>query len=141
MSERHEILNDENFWLRLEFEGSGWFATCDDHRLRQFWIDGFRPELARNTKFGIEVEGTAWVADGAQNQSEYRFIAVLPQKLLHRRNPTFVIDRLSLDEAHQTLLVELSKSKSIVGPGPAPNGGPPEPSGNSKVIDGPPSVR
>ena len=139
MTKRHEILNDKEFWLQLEFKASGWLATCDDHQLRGLWIDGFWPLLARNTKSGLEVEGTAWVM-GTGGNGEYQFIAALPQKLLHRRNPAFVIDELSLDERHRTLRIEVARLKAIAEPGAAPNGGPAQQLGNSGIGGGPPSV-
>src|SRR5690349_6931798 len=113
MIERHDILHDKEFWLQLEFKASGWLTTCDDPHLRGFWIDGFSPGLARNTKSGLEVEGTAWVM--GRTTGEYQFITVLPQKLLHRRNPAFVIDGLSFDEGHRTLRIVLASGGPPVG--------------------------
>jgi hypothetical protein len=140
MSKRDEILTDRDFWLQLEFTASGWFRTCDDHKRRGYWIDGFLPRVARNTKLGIEVEGTAWVVDGTGHQTEYEFVADLPQKLLHRPTPAFVIEALSLDEAHRTLRIELARPKAIAEPSASPNGGPAERLANSGVGGGPPSV-
>jgi hypothetical protein len=140
MIKRDEILTDREFWLQLEFVASGWFRTCDDHARRGYWIDGFLPQVARNTKFGVEAEGTAWVVDGAGHQTEYQFIADLPQKLLHRRAPDFVIEALSLDEAHRTLRIELAKPRAIAEPGAPPNSGPAQRLSNSGVDGGPPSV-
>src|SRR3979411_1151879 len=98
MSDHRQILNDRDFWTRLEFVASRWLETSDDPKLRRFWIDGFLPEIGRGRRFGIDGEGMAWVGDGSRNQFQYRFVVALPQKTLHRRTPGFVIDRLFLDE-------------------------------------------
>ena len=140
MSERHQILNDREFWERLEFAATRWLDDAADHGLRRFWIDGFLPESAKNTKLGIDVEGVAWVGDGPRNQEQYRFIASLPQKMLHRAASGFTIEQLSLDQGRQVLQLVLAIPKPIAEPGAAPNGGPAMRSGNSAVSEGPPSV-
>lgn len=117
MSNRHEILHDQEFWTRLEYAASRWLEDSDDQSLRRFWIDGFLPETAKDTKFGIDVEGVAWVGDGPRKQQQYRFTASLPQKMLHRQNPGFAIEQLSLDEGQQVLQVALASSTSIAEPG------------------------
>jgi len=117
VGKRDEILTDGDFWLQLEFTASGWFASCDDHNHRGYWIDGFLPQVAKNTKSGLEVEGTAWVVDGAGNQMEYQFVADLPQKLLNRRAPAFIINGLTLDERHRMLRVKLAKPSATTEPG------------------------
>ena len=107
MSERHQILDDRRFWTDLEYAASQWLENSDDASLRRFWIDGFLPNAATNTKAGIDVEGTAWVGTEGRRQDQYRFVASLPQNMLHRERPGFVIERLSLDEARQTLQLTL----------------------------------
>jgi len=82
----------------------------------------------------------AWVGDGPREQSQYRFTVALPQRMLQRRTPGFVIERLSLEEANQVLQIELTKLKPSAEPGTAPNGGPAAPVGNSEAAEGPPSV-
>jgi len=140
MSDRHQILNDGDFWTRLEFVASRWLETSDDLTLRRFWIDGFLPETAKDTRFGLDVEGMAWVGDGPRTQSQYRFTVALPQSMLHRRTPGFVIEQLSLDEGNQVLQIELARLKPSPEPGTAPNGGHSTSSANSAVTEGPPSV-
>src|SRR5579859_2668116 len=140
MSDRHQILNDRDFWTRLEFVASRWLETSDDLELRRFWIDGFLPETAKDTRFRVDVEGMAWVGDGPRKQSQYRFTVGLPQRMLHRRTPGFVIERLSLDEGNQVLQIELARLKPGPEPGTAPNGGPSTSSANSALTKRPPSV-
>jgi hypothetical protein len=108
MSDRHQILDDREFWTRLEYTASQRLENSDDTGLRRFWIDGFLPDGATNTRFGLDVEGTAWVGIGPRRQDQYRFIASLPQKMLHRKAPGFVIEQLSLDEAQRTLQLTLA---------------------------------
>ena len=114
MSDRHQILDDKEFWTRLEFDASHWLEGSDDKELRCFWIDGFLPEMVVNTKRGADVEGTAWVGEGGRMQHSYRFIVSVPQQLLHLRRQTFSIELLILDEAQQTLQIEVARKKQAV---------------------------
>jgi hypothetical protein len=41
MNGRDQILNDQEFWTRLEFVASRWLETSDDRDLKRFWVDGF----------------------------------------------------------------------------------------------------
>ena len=133
MSDRHQILNDQDFWTRLEFVASRWLETSDDRNLRRFWVDGFLPENAKDTRYGVDVEGMAWVGDGPRSQHQYRFIVSLPQKMLHRPTPNFVIERFSIGEEKKMLQIALAYSKPITEPGAAPNGGPAQRFDNSDV--------
>ena len=121
MSDRHQILNDQEFWTRLEHAASRWLEDSDDPGLRRFWIDGFLPDTATNTKYGADVEGIAWVGIGPRRQEQYRFTASLPQKMLYRQTPGFVIEQLSLDETQQTLHITLALHKNPTKPSPTPN--------------------
>ena len=97
MSDRHEILKDNQFWLMLEYGMSGWFRTCGDNSLGGFWCDGFIPESARDTRDGIEVSGTAWVVDGRGSQHKCSFTAAIPQRMLGGRRANVLISDLTLD--------------------------------------------
>jgi hypothetical protein len=140
MSDRHQIVNDQEFWTRLEYVATRWLEDSGDQNLRRFWIDGFLPENATNTKYGADVEGVAWVGNGPRRQDQYRFIASLPQKMLHRRTPGFTIERLSLDEGKQVLEIILASANPSAEPCTSPNGGPARRSGSSAASEGPPSV-
>jgi hypothetical protein len=140
INERHHILNDQNFWTRLEFVASRWLETSDDRNLRRFWIDGFLPEIARNSSFGIDVEGVAWVGDHFRRQWQYRFTVAVPQKMVYRWKIPFVIERLSLDEENQTLQIELARLRSDSEPGASPIGVAAERFDNSEADGGPTSV-
>src|SRR5262245_26879853 len=123
MNERHQILDDQDFWTRLEFVASRWLETSDDSDLRRFWIDGFLPDVAKNTRLGMDVEGVALVGDHFRHQWQYRFTVALPQKMVRYWKIPFVIERLSLDEGNQTLQIEVARLKSIAEPDAPPNGG------------------
>lgn len=97
MNDRHEILQDKQFWLMLEYGMSDWFRTCGDNSLGGFWCDGFIPEAARDTKEGIEVSGIAWVADGRSMQHKCTFTAAIPQRMLAKRRGDVLIGDLALD--------------------------------------------
>ena len=113
MSDRHQIINDTEFWARLEYDASHWLGNSDDKTLRRFWIDGFLPDSITDTKYGADVEGTAWVGIGGSEQFQYRFIVSVPQKMLHRDRQTFCIKLLSLDETKQTLRIEVAMEKHV----------------------------
>ena len=97
----------------MEFDASRWLESLDVKTLRRFWIDGFLPETITNTKHGADVEGTARVGIGARDQYQYRFVVSVPQRMLHRGRQTFCIERLSLDEAEQTLQIEVVREKQV----------------------------
>src|SRR6266480_4314304 len=105
MITRHGITNDSELWERLEYSASAWLTSSDDKRLRRFWIDGFTAETAKNTQRGADIEGTAWIGEGSR-QHEYRFVASLPQKVLHGRH-AFVIDDITIDDAKKQLTLIL----------------------------------
>ena len=158
MSDRQQILSDQEFWTRLEYDASRWLEGSEDRALRRFWIDGFNPEVATNTKRGLDVEGAAWVmrsdggevaggvpphkrhGEGDRSQPYYRFLASIPQKLVNGRRLGFEIESLSLDEGQQFLQIVIGCPKKTAEPGTAPNGGPGTASGNSALTEGPPSV-
>lgn len=111
MSDRHQILNDQQFWSFLEFYASHWLSNLDDKVLKHFWIDGFLPEMSTNMKHGVDVEGMAWVVD-RQKQAPYRFIVSVPQKMLYRRRQVFLIKQIELDQVKQTLHIEVAPQKN-----------------------------
>jgi len=135
MNERDEIISDQPFWSRLEYSATAWLATAADRNLRRFWIDGFIPEAMRNTNRGGDVEGTVWVGEGSSTQHQYRFVASVPQKLIHGRMQSFAIESILFDEEQHVLEIGIVMSKPIA-EGAAPNGGPATPVGNSGVTEG-----
>jgi hypothetical protein len=112
-SNRHQIMNDPLFWTRLAYGACGWLQEAEDESLRRFWIDDFLPESATDTKRGVDIEGTAWVGDGPRVQHPYRFIVSVPQKMLHRRGQNFSIEEFVLDEAKQTLQLQIVSEKQV----------------------------
>ena len=115
MNDRHEVLKDSLFWLKLEYGMSGWFRTCGNNSLGGYWCDGFSPVSVRNTRDGIEVSGTAWVVDGRGSQDKYSFTAAIPQLLLGGRRANVVIGDLTLDLNRKDLRF------SVVPEGKSPN--------------------
>jgi hypothetical protein len=108
MSDRHEIIDDKEFWTRLEYDASRWLEGLDDKTLRGFWIDGFLPDGIKDTKHGIAVEGTVWVGNGPRKQKQYRFVVSIPQRMLHYHRETYTISQLVLSEAQHTLQIEIA---------------------------------
>lgn len=106
-------MGDQEFWTRLEYDAFHWLQSPDDKTLRRFWIDGFLPESITDTKHGVDVGGTAWVGIGGREQWPYRLVVSVPQKLLHRGRQTFSIGQLSLNEADQTIKIEVVGEKQV----------------------------
>ena len=107
MNPRHAIIGDKDFWLRLERAASAWLSSSDKKLLRRFWIDGFVPETAKDTQRGADVEGVIWLGEGSRQQHEYRFVASIPQKLLHNRG-TVAIDDIAIDDTQKQVALRLS---------------------------------
>ena len=103
MNDRHEVLQDAQFWLMLEYGMSGWFRDCGDKSLGGFWCDGLIPESAQDTREGIEVSGVAWIAKGRDSQDKFSFIASIPQRMLGGRRAGAAIGDLMIDVARQEL--------------------------------------
>jgi len=151
-------MRDQEFWIRLEHKASLWFESSQDQALRRFWIDGFNPEVATNTKRGVDVEGVVWLmridggqdaagaakhrhrSDGHHRKPYHRFRVSIPQKLVHGRRLGFEIESLSLDEGQQFVQIVIGCPKRIAEPVTAPNGSPSASPGNSALTEGPPSV-
>ncbi len=73
---------DAAFWSRLEFELSGWLSHSADPNDRRFWIDGFEPDGIADTRYGADVEGSVWMAQGGRKQQQFRFRVSVPQAIL-----------------------------------------------------------
>lgn len=112
MDERHQVLIDQEFWQRLEYDATRWLQQSHDRTISCFWIDGFLPEGAKNTKRGVDVEGTAWVCRGAA-QFPWRFVARVPQNLLRPDDRHFQIESLALDQEQEVLIVAVARLKSV----------------------------
>jgi hypothetical protein len=78
-------MEDRDFWLVLEYGMSGRLTESPNKEWRRYWIDGFIPESITDTKTGVEVIGDVWVAEHKGAQTKCRFLARIPQKLLHRK--------------------------------------------------------
>ena len=112
MHDRHHIKDDQQFWEQLEYTASHWLQSSGDVTLRRFWIDGFLPETAKNTKRGVDVEGMAWVGLGQRRQSQYHFVVSVPQRMLRKRE-TFSIEHLAVDEAEKTLQIVVASERPV----------------------------
>lgn len=106
MSERHQIVDDDDFWTQLEYDATRWLARSGDVTLARLWIDGFVRESTADTQRGVDVRGTVWVATGSNDQQPFSFVVSVPQSMLHRRRRDFGIQGLSVDMAGR--LVEIT---------------------------------
>ncbi|MFO1458948.1 MAG: hypothetical protein U1G08_06025 [Verrucomicrobiota bacterium] len=108
-NERHQILQDRDFWSRLEFAACRWLAASNDPRISRLWIDGLLPESITNTRLGTDVEGVAWLTNG-NTQQAIRFVASIPQKLLQSNRETVVLYSFHLDEERRLLELTVGKA-------------------------------
>jgi hypothetical protein len=106
-------MKDPLFWTRLAYTSCGLLRESADKSLRGLWIDDFLPESATDTKYGVDVEGTAWVGDGSRAMLPYRFVVTVPQKMLHHRRDHFSIERFDLDEEQHTLQIEIGHENPV----------------------------
>jgi hypothetical protein len=111
MHDRHAIIEDTDFWSRLEYAATAWLAESGEKRLRRYWIDGFIPETAKNTQRRTDIDGIVWLGEGSRGQHEYRFVASVPQKLLHRP-AQFHIDSIVIDETQKQITLSLLSPSS-----------------------------
>lgn len=109
----HDIIDDREFWNRLEYAASHWLQSSNEKSLRRLWIDGFLPEHAAGTKFGIDVTGIAWVGSEGRVQHPYRFIVSVSQKMAHRRKRDISIEQLVVDSAQQTLEMQIDVEEGV----------------------------
>ena len=105
---RDAILRDQAFWQRLEYAASRLLSSSNEKALRQFWVDGFLPEALDNTKAGANISGGVWLGEGSRRQKLFRFVASVPQRMLHRRRATFVIEEIAFDEGRGVLHLSLA---------------------------------
>lgn len=103
MSDRHQILQDADFWLRLEFWLSAWFRESGQPAFAGCWCDGFMPDAARDTRQGLEISGAVWIVNERHSERRFSFVAAVPQRMLHRRRDHCVMTDIVLDEAHSRL--------------------------------------
>ncbi|GAA1642645.1 hypothetical protein [Actinoplanes couchii] len=69
-------MDEQDFWVRLEYRVTAEFRKIADERLRRHWCDGM---IAEDYDFGgprPSVSGRAWCGDSGQEQ--WRFVLVLP---------------------------------------------------------------
>lgn len=107
MKERHQIMEDSRFWDLLEYEFCRWFKSAENKTLRRFWCDGFLPEGITDTKSGVNVEGTAWVGQGREPHA-WHFVVSVPQRMLYRKQRSFAIAGMQLNEMERTLWMEVT---------------------------------
>jgi hypothetical protein len=116
MNDGRHILNDEDFWLRLEYAASAWLEASADPSLSRLWVDGFIPHGTSNTHQGIDVEGAVWIGEGGRNQHHYRFVASLPQEMLKETTRHCHIESLLFDEGQQLLKIVITSGDRIAVP-------------------------
>jgi len=64
-----------------------------------------------------------WVGEGSSTQHQYRFVASVPQKLLHGRMQSFAIESILFDEEQHVLEIGIELSDlQIIPHNPAASG-------------------
>ena len=79
--------------------------------MRRYWVDGFLPSEARNTRIGLVVQGKVWMAisGGSGAQDKWDFQLSLPQNMLHKQIRSYVCLIRHFDEHGKLLDIEISK--------------------------------
>mgnify|MGYP003387065291 CR=1 FL=1 len=106
-------LDEERFWVHLEFRICHEFAGLPERRHRYLWCDGFLPNEYLLDGRASRITGTAWIGDGP-SQSEWDFALLVPRSvrsreeidwasLLPRENMT---RWMSFDEAKRYLEID-----------------------------------
>ncbi|GIF72649.1 hypothetical protein [Asanoa siamensis] len=75
-------MNEDDFWLRLEYRVSAEFRGFTDKDLRQFWCDGFVPEEYDLLAERPCIRGMAWC--GPTGQDTWTFVLFLNPTVRHR---------------------------------------------------------
>lgn len=109
MNDRFKILDDRDFWTKLMFRLSGYFAKSEDKDLNNLWIDGFEPIDCLNIKIGIDVEGMVWVMEGQEEVHNFKFKMEVPQNLLYKEIEDFKFEVILLDFAAKKLELRIKK--------------------------------
>ncbi|WP_127501969.1 hypothetical protein [Actinoplanes solisilvae] len=68
-------MEEQDFWVRLEYRISAEFTGFDDKQLRWFWCDGLIPEEYDLAGSAPSIRGRAWC--GADGQDRWRFTLIL----------------------------------------------------------------
>lgn len=71
-------MDENSFWLNLEFRLCGEFAGVREHRFRNFWCDGFTPQDYRLENPSPRITGRCWINNRTQ-QDEWKFTLLLPK--------------------------------------------------------------
>ncbi|MEV6595575.1 hypothetical protein AB0M36_01775 [Actinoplanes sp. NPDC051346] len=69
-------MDEQDFWVRLEYRITAEFQGFADERLRRNWCDGLMAEECNFGGMKPSISGRAWC--GTTGQDRWRFILVLP---------------------------------------------------------------
>jgi hypothetical protein len=78
LTERDFLVDEQEFWERLEYRVCGELAGMEDRDLRALWCDGFIPRQLLIDDGPPRIIGYAWMAIGAREQDQWNFIFYLP---------------------------------------------------------------
>jgi hypothetical protein len=110
-------VNEEDFWVRLEFRISGEFARFADRALRGNWCDGLIPEVYDLAGSSPLVRGRAYA--GRSGQERWTFELLLGE---HTAGATTEIDWAALvpaDDVTGWLTPHLERRHLKIDPGSA----------------------
>jgi hypothetical protein len=115
-------MNEDEYWLALEFRVCREFAGMPENHLRFHWCDGFSPQQYQLEGPFACITGRAWICDGpkqeewdftlllkppASSQSEIDWSSLLP--------PENVSQWLAVDLALKR--IEIEPSAAVIDPG------------------------
>ena len=71
-------MDEETFWLRLEFRLCGEFVGLPERRYRYFYCDGFIPEDYLLDDIQPQIAGKVWICNGPL-EDRWDFVLLLPR--------------------------------------------------------------
>lgn len=105
---------DENaFWLSLEYRICHEFAGLPERRYQYFWCDGFTPAVYLLGESPPRITGKAWICNG-QAQDLWDFVLLLPAPFASREEidwasllpPRNVTRWIAFDEGRKYIEIE-----------------------------------
>lgn len=106
-------MDEQQFWVSLEFRLCGEFAGLPERRLRYWWCDGFIPIEYIFDGDSPRITGRCWICNGPQ-AAEWEFALLLRQSPQARENidwasllpPKNVTRWMSFDERRQYIEID-----------------------------------
>ena len=70
-------MDEDDFWLALEFRVCGEMDGIEEFRREGMWCDGFSPWFYALDRVPGEITGRVWIGFGSRTQEEWEFKLIL----------------------------------------------------------------